>query len=197
MKKLLFATVVAVSSFVSAQTFDFGVKAGAVFNTDKGEAWSDATNIFKRDGKSAAGFQAGVLARVGIAGIYIQPEALYTQFKNEYTVGEENFKVTKKRFDIPVAVGKQFLGIAHVQAGPVFSYYFDDKVSIDHLISAKQDEFNVGFHVGAGVKVSKLLVDLRYEFGFGKIASEFVKDNYKYSTENRPQMLNLSVGYLF
>ena len=198
MKKLVLAIVVGLASnFATAQSFDFGVKAGAVFNTDKGEVWHDAGNIFKRDGKASSGFQAGVLARVGLTGLYIQPELLYSQFKNEYSVEGANFEVTKKRLDIPVAIGKRFLGIAHVQAGPVFSYYFDDKVSIDDLIKAKQDEFNVGLHVGGGVQVSKLLFDLRYEFGLGKVASDYVKDNYKYTTENRPQMLNLSVGYLF
>lgn len=51
--------------------------------------------------------------------------------------------------------------------------------------------------IGAGVEVSKLLFDLRYEFGFGKVASEFIHDSYDYKTENRPQMLNLTVAYLF
>ena len=99
--------------------------------------------------------------------------------------------------DVPVNVGKKFLGLAHVQAGPVFSYYCDDKISYKDIKDAKQDNFNVGMQIGAGVEVSKLLFDLRYEFGFGKVASEFIHDSYDYKTENRPQMLNLTVAYLF
>ena len=202
MKKLILAAFIGLTAnFASAQNINFGLKAGAVFNTDKGEVWNDANNIFK--GKAAAGFQAGALARVSLAGIYIQPELLYTQFKNEYNAEDANgnnadFKVTKKRLDIPVNVGKRFLGIAHVQAGPVFSYYFNDKISVKDFTSAKQDEFNVGLQVGAGVEISKLLFDLRYEFGLGKIGSEIVNANGReFQTENRPQMLNLTVAYLF
>ena len=65
-------------------------------------------------------------------------------------------------------------------------------------MKAKQDEFNVGMQIGGGVQVSKLLFDLRYEFGLGKIGSEIVNsDGRQFQTENRPQMLNLSVAYLF
>ena len=199
MKKLVLAAFVGLAAnFATAQNIDFGIKGGAVFNTDKGKVWQDAGNIFKRDGKASAGFQAGALARVSLAGIYIQPELLYTQFKNEYDVDGQNLDVTKKRLDIPVNVGKRFLGIGHVQAGPVFSYYFDDKLSVKDFTTAKQDEFNVGMQIGAGVEVSKLLFDLRYEFGLGKVGSDILNgSNGQYRTENRPQMLNLSVAYLF
>ncbi|WP_312133498.1 porin family protein [Empedobacter sp.] len=199
MKKLILTAIVGLAAnFATAQNIDFGIKGGAVFNTDKGKVWQDAGNIFKRDGKASAGFQAGALARVSLAGIYIQPELLYTQFKNEYDVDGQNLDVTKKRLDIPVNVGKRFLGIGHVQAGPVFSYYFDDKLSVKDFTTAKQDEFNVGMQIGAGVEVSKLLFDLRYEFGLGKVGSDILNgSNAQYRTENRPQMLNLSVAYLF
>ncbi|MDM1299118.1 MULTISPECIES: porin family protein [Empedobacter] len=199
MKKLILTAIVGLAAnFATAQNIDFGIKGGAVFNTDKGKVWQDAGNIFKRDGKASAGFQAGALARVSLAGIYIQPELLYTQFKNEYDVDGQNLDVTKKRLDIPVNVGKRFLGIGHVQAGPVFSYYFDDKLSVKDFTTAKQDEFNVGMQIGAGVEVSKLLFDLRYEFGLGKVGSDILNgSNGQYRTENRPQMLNLSVAYLF
>lgn len=204
MKKLILTAIVGLAAnFATAQNINFGIKGGAVFNTDKGKVWQDAGNIFKRDGKASAGFQAGALARVSLAGIYIQPELLYTQFKNEYNVLDKNDKpqdigITKKRLDIPVNVGKRFLGIGHVQAGPVFSYYFDDKLSVKDFTTAKQDEFNVGMQIGAGVEVSKLLFDLRYEFGLGKVGSEIVNgNNREFNTENRPQMLNLTVAYLF
>lgn len=199
MKKLILTAIVGLAAnFATAQNINFGIKGGAVFNTDKGKVWEDAGNIYKKDGKASAGFQAGALARVSLAGIYIQPELLYTQFKNEYDVDGQKLNVTKKRMDIPVNVGKRFLGIGHIQAGPVFSYYFDDKLSVKDFTTAKQDEFNVGMQIGAGVEVSKLLFDLRYEFGLGKVGSDILNgSNGQYRTENRPQMLNLSVAYLF
>ena len=199
MKKLILTAIVGLAAnFAMAQNINFGIKGGAVFNTDKGKVWQDAGNIFKKDGKPSAGFKAGSLARVSLARKYIQPELLYTQFKNEYDVDGQNLDVTKKRLDIPVNVGKRFLGIGHIQAGPVFSYYFDDKLSVKDFTTAKQDDFNVGMQIGAGVEVSKLLFDLRYEFGLGKVGSDILNgNNGQYRTENRPQMLNLTVAYLF
>ena len=130
----------------------------------------------------------------------IKPDKLPDEVKDVLDKNDkpQDIGITKKRLDIPVNVGKRFLGIGHVQAGPVFSYYFDDKLSVKDFTTAKQDEFNVGMQIGAGVEVSKLLFDLRYEFGLGKVGSDILngKDG-QYRTENRPQMLNLSVAYLF
>lgn len=96
MKKLILAAFVGLlSNFAVAQNINFGLKGGAIFNTDKGEVFKDAGNIFKKDGKASAGFQAGALARISLAGIYIQPELLYSQYKNEYDVNGDNFNVTK------------------------------------------------------------------------------------------------------
>lgn len=199
MKKIFLTVLMAIGvNFASAQNLEFGVKAGAVFNADNGETvWNNAGNIFKSKGEGRTGFQAGVLMRANLAGIYVQPELLYTQFENEYETQGINYTVGKKRIDIPVAVGKKFLGLAHVQAGPTFSYYFEDDISFNQLTNAKQDQFNVGMHIGVGAEVSKFLFDLRYEFGFGKVSSEWIHENSNYKTEYAPKLLNLSVAYLF
>ncbi|WP_068596253.1 outer membrane beta-barrel protein [Vaginella massiliensis] len=199
MKKIFLTALMAIGvNFASAQNLEFGVKAGAVFNADSGETvWNNAGNIFKSKGEGRTGFQAGVLMRANLAGIYVQPELLYTQFENEYETQGINYTVGKKRIDIPVAVGKKFLGLSHVQAGPTFSYYFEDDISFNQLTNAKQDQFNVGMHIGVGAEVSKFLFDLRYEFGFGKVSSEWIHDNSNYKTEYAPKLLNLSVAYLF
>lgn len=199
MKKLFLTAILGLIANISmAQNISFGLKGGAVFNTDKGKVWQDTKDIInKRNGKTATGFQAGALVRVSLTGLYVQPELLYSQFKNEYEYNGVKSDVTKKRLDIPVNVGKRFLGIGHIQAGPVFSYYFDDKVSLNDVYRAKQDDFNVGLQIGAGVEISKLLLDLRYEFGLGKLTSRYVKDGTEFTTENRPQMLNLTLAYLF
>ncbi|MBF0597579.1 outer membrane beta-barrel protein [Faecalibacter rhinopitheci] len=190
MKKLLFAALITVSSFVSAQGIDFGVKGGVVFNSSQG-LWEGLGTV--KDGKGSTGFQVGAVLRARLAGLYIQPELLYTQTTNEY----DNYKVKSKSMDIPVGIGKRFLGIAHVQVGPTFSYYFDDKLNVGEFANATQDQFGVSFHVGAGVQISKLLFDLRYQRGFSKLSSEFVKGTSNFQTENRPQHINLSVTYLF
>ncbi|QTV06953.1 porin family protein [Faecalibacter bovis] len=190
MKKILFTALVVVSSFVSAQGIDFGAKAGVVFNANDG-FWEGMDGVSKAEGST--GFQVGAVLRARFAGFYVQPELLYTQTSNEYNKG----KVKKKSMDIPVGVGKRFLGIAHAQIGPTFSYYFEDKLDVGNFVNASQDQFGLGFHIGGGVQIKNLMFDLRYQKGFGKLTSEFVQGSTKYQTENTPQNINLSVTYLF
>lgn len=190
MKKLLFTALVAVSSFASAQSIDFGAKAGIVFNADNG-FWEGMGEV--SEGNGSTGFQVGAMLRARFAGFYVQPELMYSQTSTEYTDG----KVKSKSLQIPVGVGKRFLGIAHAQVGPTFSYYFDDKLDVGNFVNASQDQFGVGFHVGGGVQIKNLLFDLRYQKGFGKLSSEFVQGNSRFKTENTPQHINLSVAYIF
>lgn len=194
MKKLLFVALLAISSLASAQGVDFGVKGGVVFNSNDG-FWEGMDNVTK--GEGSTGFQAGALIRVRLAGMYVQPELLYTQVRNKYSEKNSTYKINSKSLDIPVGIGKRFLKIAHAQVGPTFSYYFDEKLNVKNFTTAKQDQFGVGFHLGGGIQVSKLLFDLRYQRGFGKLTSEFVRGTTDFKTKITPQHINLSVAYLF
>lgn len=184
------------SSF--AQNSHFGIKAGMVFNADKGVVKS-ATGAYEDRGEGSVGFQAGAMVRIKTGGMYIQPELLYTSFKNEYdTPTGDSFEVGKRRLDLPVNVGKTFVaGLIQVQLGPVFSYYFEDDISLSGIENADRDEFNVGFQLGTGLNLKNFVFDLRYELGFGKNSSKFVQDTWGFETENRSKFLNLSVGYFF
>lgn len=197
MKKLFFL-VFLLTIGLSAQSLDFGVKAGPIFNVQDGKVFKAINQeIVKQDGDGKNGFQGGIFLRANLMGFYLQPELLYSTYKNKYEADGESFSVRKKRLDIPVGIGKKFLGIVHLQVGPVFSYFFDDKISLKGISDKDQDDFNVGFHVSGGAKVSNFILDLRYEFGFGKAASEFISDNYEFKTENRPSLLQFTVGYAF
>lgn len=198
MKKLLLLgfSLIAINTF--AQNSSFGIKVGGVFNADKGVV-TTLNGVYEDKGKGSMGFQAGAMVRVKAGGIYVQPELLYTSFKNEYDDATGNsFEVGKRRLDVPVNVGKTFVaGLVHVQAGPVFSYYFEDDISLSGIQNAERDEFNMGFQLGTGVNVKNFVFDVRYEFGFGKNVSKFVHNETGFSTENRSKLLNLSVGYFF
>lgn len=182
-----------------AQSSSFGIKVGGVFNADKG-VLKTLDGVYENKGKGSMGFQAGAMVRVKGAGFYVQPELLYTSFKNEYDDSSgDSFEIGKRRLDLPVNLGKTFVGgLVQVQAGPVFSYYFEDDISLSDFENAEYDEFNVGFQIGTGINVKNFVFDVRYEFGFGKMTSKFVHETFgDFETENRSKLLNLSVGYFF
>jgi len=198
MKRLMLLGMILTGFYSFAQNSQFGIKAGGVFNGDKGVVKS-ATGAYEDKGEGSVGFQAGAMVRIKAGGMYVQPELLYTSFKNEYDDPSGNsFEIGKRRLDLPVNVGKTFVaGLIQFQLGPVFSYYFEDDISLSDIENADRDEFNVGFQLGTGLNLKNFVFDLRYEFGFGKNSSKFVQDTWGFETENRSKLLNLSVGYFF
>ena len=183
------------------QNVDFGLKAGLVFNADKG-AVKAFNGVIDEKGKGSVGFQGGAMVRIKAGGIYVQPELLYTSFKNEFKENGGNAEITKSRLDLPINVGKTFaMGLIQVQTGPVFSLNFEDNIDADGMNfpdADERDEIGLGWQFGTGVKIKGLNIDLRYEFGLNKNITKYnIAGAGEFQTENRTNMLNLSVGYFF
>ncbi len=175
MKKISLSLLLICCSFFAfsqvVPSFQFGLKGGlnlSKFNT---------TNTFSSDNQ--AGYYAGVWARIGAAGIHLQPE-LYLSGKNATLVnsaGQEN-EVKFTSLDVPVLIGTK-LGAAGVglrlNTGPVISFILNEDQSFSQAAS---NAFNGNFkdqsfawQFGAGVDLGKFGVDLRYELGLSKINS--------------------------
>lgn len=204
MKKLLLIGFSLFSMSAFAQSVDFGVKAGLVYNADKGVI-KTANSVYEEEGKGSVGFQGGIMARIKAGGIYVQPELLYSNFKNTFDDGGVDVDVKKSRIDLPINIGKTFAaGLVQLQTGPVFSMNFEDKIDakgIDFPDADERDNISLGWQIGTGVNIKNLNIDLRYEFGLGKTTSKYLLDaagtNYEFQTENRAKLLTLSVGYFF
>ncbi|MEQ8927533.1 MAG: PorT family protein, partial [Fulvivirga sp.] len=104
MKKLLLLfSFIAISSFGYAQ-ISGGIKGGVNFaNVD---ADGDP------DGKT--GYHVGAFLEIGAAGIFIQPEVLYS-FK-----GAEDFDLTY--IEVPILLKKNFAKVLNVHLGPQFGF---------------------------------------------------------------------------
>lgn len=201
MKKLFLVGFSFLAMNAMAQNVDFGLKAGLVFNADKG-VFTALDGVVEEKGKGSVGYQAGAMVRIKAGGIYVQPELLYTAFKNEFEEQGQKFDVKKSRLDIPVNIGKTFaMGLVQVQTGPVFSLNFEDTIDSDGINfpdADERDEISLGWQIGTGVNIKNINIDLRYEFGLGKNVSKYVVSEFgNFETENRSNMLNLSVGYFF
>lgn len=155
-------------------SFQLGIKAGA--NLSK----LSTDNTFSSDNR--AGYYGGLWARIGAAGIHLQPE-LYLSGKNttlKASNGEEN-KVKFTSLDVPVLVGTK-IGAAGIgvrlNTGPVVSFILDDEQSFGQAAgSAFKGNFkgqNIAWQFGAGLDIKNLGIDLRYEAGLSKIG----KDGY-------------------
>ncbi|WP_257658166.1 porin family protein [Parapedobacter lycopersici] len=186
----LFTATVFVANAQLLPTFQFGVKAGLNFSNLKSEdgGWLDAS--------TRTGYQAGVWARIGGAGIHFQPELYVTGKSSEAKLIEEDKKgkVTFTSLDLPLLLGTRIgFGPAglRIVAGPVVSFVVDKNIGESLRQVPKFSEYkNQAWAVtgGLGLDISNFRADVRYEHGLSELSKN----------DNAPQKVNLwtvGVGY--
>jgi hypothetical protein len=199
MKKKLYMTIVGLGIVALAKaqptpqllpSISFGIKGGTNLTT------LSTHDTFNAD--SRAGYLAGIWGRVGVVGWFVQPELYYSRkkatFNNEAT-GAEN-TVVVRGLDLPVLIGRRFgmNGVyGRVNTGPVISFATKNDQTQDNipynssrLITKSQ---GLQWQFGAGVDISRISLDLRYELGLNKIR------NGNQSTDVRFNNFNLALAY--
>lgn len=170
-------------------SFQLGLKAGANLSKLSKE------NTLSSDNR--AGFYGGLWARVGGAGIHLQPE-LYISGKNTTLKRESDGAENEVKFtsvDVPVLIGTK-IGAAGIgvrlNTGPVVSFIVDDKQSVKKAVGeAFSGNFkgqNFAWQFGAGLDIKKLGIDLRFEQGLSKIG----KDGYD---DTKLSLFTLGLAY--
>ncbi|MGV3705769.1 MAG: porin family protein [Arcticibacter sp.] len=178
MKKILLFGIMlmGLGGSASAQlpSFNLGLKAGLNFAKLESNFASDENRL---------GYQAGLWARVGAAGFYVQPEAYLAGKGGEFKSDNDGAGVNaegKIRFttlDVPVLLGSKVgFGPVNVRfmAGPVVSFVLDKNLSgndvLDAYKASNYKDQNWAAQFGAGVDISNVTVDLRYEAGLTDVS---------------------------
>jgi len=199
MKKIIltgcFILLTGIAAMAQLPSFTFGIKGGANFS--KLKTTNDLT-----DENSIAGYQAGVFARLGGLGVYLQPELYLGSKGNKFirvnTGGssvEAKGKVKFTTLDLPVLVGTK-IGANNLNlrfmAGPVISFIIDENTTFDSAYNNITDfgnykNQNWALQAGTGVDLGNLTVDLRYEAGLSNISKN---EDYK----QKQNLFHLSLG---
>ncbi len=207
MKKLsLVILTVFFSSMGYAQMFMIGPRIGLSSSQVKIQ---DIPNYnFKNEG-AELGFHVGLFTRFTIPGIgiYVQPEALFTQSGGKITVTDESnvnevmeqlrdYKLNK--LDIPVMVGLKAGKIFRLNVGPTFSMLLSKNVDTSgDPISDFEEEFNnatIGYQAGVGFDLGPLILDLKYEGNLSTMGNSITILGNSYSTDFRNNQLIFSLG---
>lgn len=219
MKKLFLLNLVLVISIeVSAQSFSWGAKVNVgspnlkIKDIEKLQNNQNAANLLDNtDGVLT--YQLGFFARLKLAGVYVQPEAMFSHSKTEMTFeniiddSQKSNNVTGEvsfmKLDVPVMIGKRFFKIVRINAGPVFSYILNDDITQ----SGTKEEWNeintnyknaaVGLQYGIGLDLAMLTVDLRVEKGFHSISENLSIGETTFSADQRLEQIMLSIGMKF
>ena len=194
MKKALFIVMMVFTGTAFAQN-GFGVKGGLNYG-DNGEIeFADAMNAVENT-ESKIGYHLGIFYRVGVAGFFIKPELLYTRTESTYKMNNRNADYNISKIDLPLLVGTRFFGPVIVFAGPSLQYILDNELQGVNLRDM-EEEFTVGAHLGAGLQLGNVGVDVRYERGLTKNQAEVLNLNNPEGIrriDSRPNQFILSLS---
>ena len=148
MKKLFLSTLLLALSFgVSAQSFSWGAKVNVgspnlkikdIQNLQNNQNDNSFAKLLD-DTDAVLTYQLGIFTRFKLAGVYIQPEAMFSSSKTEMSFqniidGNGNTdnnvvgEMKLNKLDVPVMIGKRFMKILRINAGPVFSYILSQNI---------------------------------------------------------------------
>ena len=216
MKKLFLSTLLLALSFgVSAQSFSWGAKVNVGSPNLKIKDIQTDDNIAKLldDTDAVLTYQLGVFTRFMFAGIYVQPEAMFssskTEMKFENIFDENNTsnnvvgEMKLNKLDVPVMIGKRFMKILRINAGPVFSYILSQNIGQSgtkeawNEINAEYKNATVGLQYGIGIDIAMINIDLRVEKGFQAISENLTIGETSFAADQRLEQIMLSVGMKF
>ena len=216
MKKLILS--IALLGFAlnsSAQDFSWGPKLSISSPSFKLqdvasiEDTGEAITLLE-DTDPVLGYQLGLFARISILGIYVQPEVLFSNAKSEISYSDldnigETFvsEIKLNKLDVPVMFGKRFLKVFRINAGPVFTLLLSHDVEQAGVsdtytdIESNYKSATVGAQIGAGLDLSILTIDLRYEMGLQSISDGITIGETKFNPDQRLNQFLVSVGIKF
>ncbi|MDX5418703.1 MAG: PorT family protein [Hymenobacteraceae bacterium] len=184
----------ALSTAAQAQFLTGGVKAGVGSSSVSiRDVTSNPAQYVKKE--SVTSYHAGAFARLNILGLFVQPEAIFTQTggrlesRPDATLASQVADIKFNRLDVPIMAGISLGNLVRIQAGPVAST----------LLSARQDGQNIksfmensdwGYQAGIGLDIQKLSVDLRYE----RINRNYENPSDQSNYDLANQQLLLSLG---
>lgn len=221
MKKLFLVFAIGAISITSTLA-QVGFKAGANFATLAQEG--DGLTKDDIENRSIVGPVLGLTFGMNLGDIItIQPELLYSQSggSNTYnilgTVTRNTYRINY--LELPVLAklqlgnsNQQGIGI-HLAAGPWIGYALNGKYKSkttldDSVIAETEDSFtfddkdnaeriNYGMIGAAGVSIGKIVLDLRYNYGFNNLLDKDADNN----NDNKPVLqtrgVALTLGYTF
>lgn len=184
MKKLILVAIMllSVTTVLQAQSIRFGVKGGANFANQNG----DAPPEFESK-KSITSYHVGLVSEIKLVDRFaIQPELLYSTQGASYKNIDKEFKNELGYLSIPVLAKIYLSESLSLELGPQASFLLNDRKNVD-FGDAKTFEF--GVVGGLGLNITKnLFIQARYGLGLTEASKEA---DIKNST------IQLSAGIMF
>ena len=197
---IVFMLALMASTATYAQFFTFGPKVG--FSSSR-LSLEEARQI--RSGASTVGFHAGIFTRFTVLGLYAQPELLFTQAGGQIEIKDQasdNFtqiqELTYNKLDIPVMLGFRMGDVLRVNAGPSFSLILGQDARTEGTTAEVKNNYEnatVGYQIGGGLDIGKLVLDVRYEGNLSKLGDSVQLGGRRFDTDYRNNQFSVSLGF--
>ncbi|GJM32553.1 MAG: hypothetical protein DHS20C18_15540 [Saprospiraceae bacterium] len=138
--------------------------------------------------------------------LMIQPEVLLNSNKVDYTITDaqgsglvDSIRSEKYQYlDIPVLLGLK-LGPLRLHGGPVGHIYINSTSELEGLDGYldRFEPFTLGYQLGVGLTIWKLMLDVRYEGNFTKFGDHFEFFGNQYQFDQSSARFLFSIGFLF
>ena len=213
LKQFLIILLCFCTTLMNAQfkVIKFGAKAGVNYpqaslsTQDVLNIYADPTyDISNIQTDITNGFNAGLITRVSLplVPVYIHAEALYTQFKQGISITDNgndlDLSTLVQRLDFPLSAGAKigplFAGLGATPSLPLAN-------ASDIWSNDVEAQFTWGWHIHAGLKVWRILAEIKYESGFGMLARNvnynYNDTDYNFSLDSRSSQVVVSAAYFF
>ena len=205
MRKCIFLVLALITGTMSyAQSVNVGPKVG--FSSSK-LTMEEADLI--RSGASTIGFHAGAFIRISFVGLYLQPEVLFTSSGGRIEVRdqvedtfEEIQELNYNKIDVPIMIGAKLGDVLRINAGPTFSYILredarsEGAVATTQEVSTNYQNATVGYQLGIGLDIGKIVIDARYEDNLSKLGDSVRFGNKTFETDYRNSQYTVSLGFM-
>jgi hypothetical protein len=193
---LIFSAICCFSTISSQQTFDFGIKAGINYNSN-GELYAQAdefSEVFIDESTGRVGYNLGIWVRKEFSSnMFLQPEIQYTHTKSTYKkFNNEDYILNK--IEIPILIGFKIAKIASIFAGPNLQFIIDSSFENIAQSDIETDSFSLASHIGVGVDIGKLGLDIRWEKGLSNTKSSILYNSI--NIDSKSNQLICSLKYL-
>lgn len=187
--------LLALSLNLNAQVFDYGIKGGINYNfSGELEEFNNENLENTYTSRTLIGYHAGFWAKLNMGDLFLQPEIYYTKFNNNFDYSPD-YELSTHKIDVPVVLGYSIFDPLYIYAGPDFQYILSEDFSIVNY-DFNYDEITTGLHLGLGLDLGQVKLDVRWEKGLSEqtleiINSEFVNENFQ--LDHRPNQILVSL----
>lgn len=204
---LLLSSLILLGLQTSFAQIELGIRGGIVSNNFNIKDYSNEIGDIQ-NGDKEVGIHIGALIRVtsGSEKFIFELDPSFINTKSSFALNDNNtllkdiiIEDKNWRMDLPIMFGTRFAGFLDLMAGPSLSLNIGSDLSYDDVSETIEQEYKSttwGYQVGAGFKVAKFIIDVRYAGSLETVTDGIKIGDTIYETDARPNSLFASLTFL-